>query len=107
MVRVCPQGLQMLIPALFRRREKALEGEAPCGQAGNAEGRNHGAGTGDGGDGDVSFSALPDQVLTWVRNGRGTGVRHQGADLPGLNSIQDFPAAGSFVVLIIAHQGLF
>ena len=101
------QGVQVLLPAFFCRGEEALKGEAAGGQAGDAQGRDDGAGTGYGGDGNARLGAQPDQVLAGVGDGGGACVGDQGAHLSGLHPLQELLAPGRLVVLVIADQGLF
>ena len=51
--------------------------------------------------------ALGHQRLAGVGDGRGTGVRHQGAGLPRQQPPKNLLPALGLVVFIVAHQGLF
>ncbi len=101
------QPLQALAALLFLRREKALEGEAGRGQAGDAQGRDGSAGAGDGADRDALLGAEPDQSLAGVGDRGAACVRDQGAALPRLQTGQDLRPALGLVVLVVADQGLF
>ena len=95
----------MILAALFVGGQEALEGEPPCGQARHAQGRDHSARAGNGGNDDIIGSAQGHQVLAGIGNGRGTGVGHQSAGFSIENTFQNPLAAFGAVVLIIADEG--
>ena len=94
----------MLEPGALVDGQEALEGEPACGEAGQGQGGDHGAGAGYHQHGDAVLRAEPDQILAGVGDGRHPGVRHQGAALARQEPAQDDGAALGLVVLIVAHQ---
>ena len=100
------QLLQPGAALLFVGGQKSLEAEAPRGQARHRQGAHGGAAAGDGLHGDALLAAQAHQVLSGVADGRGAGVRHQGAALPAQQALRNGGAGGGPVVLMIADQGL-
>ena len=97
----------MFPAALFRCGQEPLKAEAACRLTGDAQGGDDGAGAGNGANRDSRLGALLYQVLTWVRDGGASGIGYQGAGLSGQNAVQNFFPLEGFVVLVVAHQGLF
>ena len=87
--------------------QKALKGEAPGGLAGGGQGRDQGAGAGDGHHGDALLGAPGHQLLPRVRDGGHPRVGDQGAVLPRQQPVQHRLAPRLRVVAVIGQHGLF
>ena len=103
---LAPQLLQPGAALLFVGGQKPLEAESSGGQPRHRQGAHGGAAAGDGLHGDVLLSAQAHQVLSGIADGRGSGVRHQGAALPRQQTLRNGGACGGPVVLVITDQGL-
>ena len=99
------QAFQVGLTILLVHRQKALKGKASRGQAGHSQSVHKGAGPRDRHHGNVLGGALGHQLLPWVADGRGPGVRDQGAALAGQQAVHQFISAGVGVVAVIAHHG--
>ena len=75
------QGAEVLLPALAVGGEETLEGEPSGGKPRDAQGRDDGAGAGDGADGHTGCGALRHQCFAGVGNGGRAGVGDQRAGL--------------------------
>ena len=101
------QALEVLGAVPARDGEKALKAEPLCGKTGDGERRDDGAAAGDGDDLHAVLGAEAHEILPGVGDGGHAGVRDEGAALPREQPLENLRAALEFIVLIIAHGGLF
>ena len=96
--------IQML-PAAFRGGgEKTLKAKSTGSLTGDAQGGDHGTGTGNGAHGNACVCALLYKLLAGVGDGGTSGVGYQRAGLPGKDPVQDHITLLRLVMLVVADK---